>query len=82
MTREAIHREITLCACLDARLRACVGALTTMRYNAASRAYEPVSTPEEIEEATRLVRDARAELALHWATVGERALTDARRGGR
>jgi hypothetical protein len=72
MTREAIYREITLCACLDARLRAYAAALTTMRYNAACRAYEPVSTPEEIEEAARLVRDARAELALH----------DARRGGR
>jgi hypothetical protein len=60
MTREAIYRELTLCACLDARLRAHLRASTRVGV-----------TAQELAESAELVRAARAELALHWATVGE-----------
>lgn len=60
MTREELYRELTLCACLDARLRAHLRALTRVGV-----------TAQELAESAELVRGARAELALHWATVGE-----------
>lgn len=66
-----LNHEITLCACLDARLRAYARLITTMRANPATREYEPVASADEIAEAAELVRSARAELALHWATQGD-----------